>query len=71
MTQPTHFGRYRVQKVLGQGAMGLVYLADDPVISRQVAIKVIKPPPGGNTEEYSRALTGSFDQPGLFRTPTS
>jgi serine/threonine-protein kinase len=34
-------GRYRVEKVLGQGAMGTVYLGVDPKINRQVAIKTL------------------------------
>jgi predicted Ser/Thr protein kinase len=35
-----------VKKVLGQGAMGMVYLGEDPVIGREVAIKVILSHPG-------------------------
>lgn len=35
------FGRYVVERLLGEGAMGKVYLARDPVLNRQVAIKVI------------------------------
>ena len=42
MTDPIRFGRYTVTRVLGRGAMGVVYHAEDPVISREVAIKVIK-----------------------------
>ncbi len=34
-------GRYRIEKVLGQGAMGTVYLGGDPKINRQVAIKTL------------------------------
>lgn len=38
---PTRLGKYRIQSVLGQGAMGVVYQAKDPDIQRLVAIKVI------------------------------
>ncbi len=35
-------GRYQMEQVLGQGAMGLVCLAFDPVLNRRVAIKTIR-----------------------------
>ncbi len=34
-------GRYQIEKELGQGAMGVVYLGKDPKINRQVAIKTM------------------------------
>ncbi len=36
-----NIGRYEVIKELGQGGMAIVYLARDPLIKRQVAIKVL------------------------------
>jgi len=38
--KPT-LGRYRIERELGQGAMGTVYLGVDPKINRQVAIKTL------------------------------
>ena len=38
--KPT-LGRYRIERELGQGAMGTVYLGIDPKINRQVAIKTL------------------------------
>ena len=36
-------GRFQIASVLGQGAMGVVYLANDPDIERPVAIKTVRP----------------------------
>ncbi len=39
---PQHFGRYEIVRLLGQGAMGAVYLAYDPSLRRQIALKIPK-----------------------------
>ena len=38
---PDRIGKYRIDAVLGEGAMGVVYRAHDPNIDRAVAIKTI------------------------------
>lgn len=38
---PQRLGRYVIERKLGRGAMGAVYLARDPRINREIALKVI------------------------------
>lgn len=40
-TAPTAVGRYRLVRLIGQGAFGSVYEAHDPHLDRRVAIKIV------------------------------
>jgi serine/threonine-protein kinase len=42
MNELKQLGRYQLLRVLGRGAMGLVYEGVDPKLNRRVAIKVIQ-----------------------------
>jgi serine/threonine protein kinase len=53
---PARIGRYEVELLLGEGGTGRVLLARDPVLRRQVAIKVVRDDLG-LTPEQRRELT--------------
>lgn len=53
-------GRYDIVRVLGKGAMGVVYEGRDPNLDRQVAIKTIR------VQSLSSAATAEYE--GRFRT---
>jgi eukaryotic-like serine/threonine-protein kinase len=69
--QPT-IGRYRVEKALGTGGMGTVYLGRHALLGRAAAIKVLLPSLSRNTEiverffNEARALTRITD-PGIVQ----
>jgi len=42
MKHPEQLGKYPITGVIGEGAMGVVYKAFDPIIQRPVAIKTIR-----------------------------
>ncbi|HSQ35765.1 MAG TPA: serine/threonine-protein kinase, partial [Candidatus Binatia bacterium] len=60
MTHVTKIGKYAVSGVIGQGGMGVVYRARDPLIGRTVAVKTIRldilQQPSGKEEALKRFL---------------
>ncbi|HET9578700.1 MAG TPA: serine/threonine-protein kinase [Usitatibacter sp.] len=69
-------GKYQILSVLGKGATGRVYLADDPFGHRKVAIKVMYPEALKNVEDrefYRRmflneaALAGKLNHPHIVQ----
>ena len=51
---PTHIGKYDVVRVLGRGAMGVVYHAHDPLLDRSVALKVMLPATAADPDQKAR-----------------
>ena len=50
----THLGKYRLQKKLGQGGMGEVYLAEDTKLGRSAAVKVLSKQLAGKADFVQR-----------------
>ncbi|MFN0055066.1 MAG: protein kinase domain-containing protein [Planctomycetales bacterium] len=50
----SEFGRYRIVRLLGEGAMGRVYLAEDTQLQRQVALKVPQLEEGKDAKRLER-----------------
>lgn len=67
---PEKIGRYRVARMLGEGAFGRVYLARDDDLDRAVAIKVPNRQQIDNSEDMAAYLAeartlASLDHPGI------
>ncbi|MFQ5718778.1 MAG: serine/threonine-protein kinase [Acidobacteriota bacterium] len=67
-------GRYEIEKEIGRGAMGVVYVAHDPRVRRRVAIKTVQVPEGldaGARQEYHERFlreaqsAGRLDHPAI------
>ncbi len=53
---PTTIGRFKVLRILGEGAQSVVYLAEDPHLQREVAIKTVHLAGGEDHLSRTRAL---------------
>jgi serine/threonine protein kinase len=65
-------GRFQVLRVLGEGGMGVVYVARDPNLSREVAIKTIHLTPlvaGESPESQRTRLFQEAKSAGMLRHP--
>jgi serine/threonine protein kinase len=51
---PKTIGKYKIIKRIGKGGMGIVYHAFEPVLNRDVAIKILPPNVAGNEKVLSR-----------------
>ena len=71
----TLFGNYELERELGQGGMGKVYLARDPGLNRLVALKILKAELG-NDPSFARKfleeveVTASLAHPNIIRVYT-
>jgi WD40 repeat protein len=65
-----HLGRYAILRLLGRGGHGVVYLAWDPALRRQVALKVARPETFLDPDLHGRfrreaAAAAGLDHPNL------
>ena len=70
LEHPKQIGRYRIEKVLGKGGFGLVYLAHDEQLDRLVAIKVphaklISQPEDAKAYLTEARTVANLDHPGI------
>jgi len=66
-------GRYEIVRELGKGAMGIVYLAKDPLIGRLVALKTIRPAAhidDDETKEFQQRFIREAQAAGILNHPS-
>src|ERR1051326_4638214 len=66
-------GRYEVVRELGKGAMGVVYLAKDPIIGRLVALKTIRAAAHADdeeTKEFQQRFIREAQAAGILNHPS-
>jgi len=69
---PLKLARYEIVRELGKGAMGIVYLAKDPLIGRLVALKTIRPAAHSDddeTKEFQQRFVREAQAAGILNHP--
>ena len=66
----TRLGKFDIVKLLAEGSMGEVYLGRDPLLGREVAVKVIRPAQGMSPQARERFATearaaGALNHPNI------
>ncbi len=69
---PEQLGEFRLLRRLGQGGMGVVYLAEQPSLGRRVALKVLRPEQlyfSGSRERFRREIdaVARLSHPGIVQ----
>ncbi len=54
---PRKLGKYEIRSVLGKGSMGIVLLGHDPILERDVAIKIM-----GGTSAFDQQMRERFER---------
>ncbi|MBX9666129.1 MAG: hypothetical protein K2X93_00865 [Candidatus Obscuribacterales bacterium] len=68
----TFAGRYQIRKLIGRGGMGTVYLAHDPLLDIEVAVKTVDVsfdrPDALVRFQHEAITTGKLAHPNVART---
>jgi len=66
MCKPNQLGRYQIETLLGSGAYADVYRAQDGLLRRKVALKLLKPALLADEDAFARFVQEAQVSAGLF-----